>query len=64
MGWLGREGKVTQKEVKSSGYLDKHAHIKLIHLFLKASKGNSLFDFKNSLQNHNASFLQKLVKKK
>jgi len=51
---------VTQKQAKSSCYLDKHAHTELIQLSLKfkVSKGNSLLELKNSSQNHNNSFIQ------
>lgn len=39
---LGGDGEVTQRQVKTSCYLDKHVYIILIQLSLKikASKGN------------------------
>lgn len=45
---LGRDRKVIQRQVKISCYLDKHAYIIQIQLSfkIKASKGNSVFNFK------------------
>lgn len=62
---LERDGELIQKQVKFSGYLDKHAHIILIQLSLKfkTSKRNSVFKFKKFFTESQCFFLFSTVKK-
>lgn len=55
---LGRDGEVTQRQVKISCYLDKHAYIILIHssLNLRPVRETQFLSSKFFSQNPNAAF--------